>query len=109
MKHKALVLFVVLAVFAGCKKNGEPQTISHGTLTGYDMATCAFCGGIKITITDDTTKMPPPFYRINGTLSQMGIAETTAFPINVTLNWKKDTSALKAGNYVIVSNVTIQR
>ncbi|QKJ32028.1 hypothetical protein HQ865_20425 [Mucilaginibacter mali] len=73
------------------------------------MATCAVCGGIKIVIDNDTTKNPPSFYRINGTLSNFGIPESTAFPINVNLDWRKDTSALKAGNYIIVSNISIRR
>ena len=109
MKWLMLLLMFVQIPFTGCKKENQQQIVSHGTLMGYDLAMCAICGGLKVVIANDTTKNPPPFYRINSTLPALGIPENTTFPIKITLNWKKDTSALRAGSYIIVSNVRIQR
>jgi hypothetical protein len=108
MKRLVFLLLLVPILFAGCKIENRQQITFHGTLIGYDFATCPICGGIKVVIDDDTTKKPPPFYRINSTLPALGIPENTAFPIKVTLNWKKDTSAPREGNYILVSNVRIQ-
>ncbi|MGN6179531.1 MAG: hypothetical protein ACTHNW_10145 [Mucilaginibacter sp.] len=107
MKRFVILLLSTSVFVASCKKETQ-QHVSNGTLIGYDLAMCAFCGGIKVVISNDTTKNPPPFYRINTTLSNLGIPEGTAFPINITLDWKKDTSALAVGNYILVSNVHIQ-
>ena len=78
---------------------------SEGTITGYDPRTCATCGGLEIVIKNDTTKNAPPFYDINSTLQQLGIAESTKFPINVDLNWTHNTQY--PGNYIIVGKIQV--
>jgi hypothetical protein len=65
------------------------------------------CGGLEITIKNDTTKNPPPFYEINASLQQLGISENAKFPINVSLNWKHDTLPLGPYNYIIVSQIKV--
>ena len=77
-----------------------------GTLTGYDPRECPFCGGLYITIKNDTTKNAPAFYDINSDLQQLGINPNAKFPINVTLDWKRDTS-IHGGNYIIVSRIKV--
>ena len=104
---KTLIFIFLLALIgAGCKKKDIGPYQSQGTLTGYDQEMCSFCGGIDITIANDTSKNPRSFYRINKTLQQLGISESTKFPIPVSLNWTHDTS-FGAGTYIIVSRIKV--
>jgi len=100
-----IILLCAGFIFIGCKKTGMAPYESEGTITGYDLRTCAMCGGLEIVIKNDTTKNAPPFYDINSTLQQLGINENTTFPINVDLNWKHDTQC--AGNIIIVSKIQV--
>ncbi|WP_184548257.1 hypothetical protein [Mucilaginibacter sp. FT3.2] len=99
-----IFIFLLVLIGAGCKKTNIGPYQSQGTLTGYDREMCPFCGGIDITIANDTSKNPRSFYRIDKTLQQLGISESTKFPINVSLNWTHDTR-LGAGSYIIVSQI----
>jgi len=94
-------------IMVSCKKTGENPYQSEGVITGYDMRTCAMCGGLEITIKNDTIKNPPAFYEINSDLQQLGINSNAKFPINVSLNWKRDPSPLGAYNYIIVSRLKV--
>jgi hypothetical protein len=105
---RPIVLFLLMALtFAGCKKSNESPYQSLGVITGEDLIFCPLalkCGGLEITIKNDPTKNPPPFYLIYSNLQQLGIDPNTKFPINVSLDWKHDTTAT---DYIIVSNVKI--
>ena len=103
MKKIVIMLFLSVVV-TRCKRTSVDPYQSRGILTGYDFGACAFCGGIKITIQNDTTMNAPPFYRIDTTLSQLGINKNTAFPINVQLNWQRRLGS-NPGNYIIVSRI----
>jgi hypothetical protein len=109
---KTLILIFCLGlIIAGCKKGsvspGPYQ--SQGVLTGYDLRMCPspLCGGLLITIKNDTSKNPPPFYHINSSLAQLGISESTQFPINVSLNYKPDTGIFATYNYIIVTQIKV--
>jgi hypothetical protein len=103
----SLYIIALLLLLTACKKDHQTTFESHGTLTGYDYATCATCGGIKITIANDTTKNPPPFYRIGSSLMQLGIPESTPFPINVELNWQHVTTPIGNSGYITVSAIQV--
>ncbi len=105
MKRLITILYVVL-IFSACKKSNVSPYSSQGTLTGYDRGVCPMCGGIEIVIKNDTTTNPPSFYRINKTLTQLGIKENTSFPINVSLNWQHETG-LNGGNYITVGQIKV--
>jgi hypothetical protein len=70
------------------KPLGQGYEQSQGVLVGYNLGTCPelSCGGMIVTIKNDTTKNAPPYYLTNETLSQLGIIDTTKFPINVDLS-----------------------
>ena len=101
-----VIALCLLSLSYGCKKTGVKPFQSQGTLTGYDPATCQVCGGIKLTINNDTTKNAPPFYRIPETLTQMGINENTAFPIKVELDWQHQ-AGTNPGHYITVSRIMV--
>jgi hypothetical protein len=105
---RPIVLFLLMTLtFAGCKKSNESPYQSLGVITGADLIFCPpdiKCGGLEITIKNDPTKNPPPFYLIYSNLQQLGIDPNTKFPINVSLDWKHDTTAT---DYIIVSNIKI--
>jgi hypothetical protein len=105
---KALILIICLGLIViACKKNGVTPYQSQGVITGYDLRTCAQCGGLFITIKNDTTKNAPPRYDIDESLQQLGINPNAKFPINVSLNWRRDTTALGRYGYIIVSKIKV--
>jgi hypothetical protein len=105
---KTFILIVCLGlIFISCKKNNVAPYSSQGVITGYDPRTCAECGGLFITIKNDTTKNARPRYNINADLQQLGINPSAKFPINVSLNWKHDTTALGSFGYIIVSQIKV--
>ena len=107
MKRSILILFCFGVIVGGCKKSPENPYQSQGIITGYDLRTCAMCGGLEITIKNDTTNYPPSFYEIISDLLQLDISPNKPFPINVSLNWKRDPSPLGAYNYIIVSGLKV--
>jgi len=95
---KTLIFILCLGlIFLGCKKNQTaPQAgylQSQGVLVGYNMRMCPepSCGGMIITIKNDASTNPSPSYLFNGTLPNLEINDSTKFPINVILSWKRDT------------------
>lgn len=100
------LIFLFGFVLAACKKTEIVAYESNGTISGYDYAACAMCGGLKIVIKNDTTKNALSFYRINKTLTQLGISESTSFPVYVRLSWQHDTNLI-GGNYIFVSNIKV--
>ena len=107
---KTLIFIVCMGMFfISCKKTGTGVAPyqSRGVITGYDPRTCAECGGLFITIKNDTTKNAPPRYDINESLQQLGINPNATFPINVSLDWKHDTTALGGFGYIIVTKIKV--
>lgn len=107
---KTLILIPCLILFsAGCKKVNETPYMNQGAILGYDLRDCPspLCGGLLITIKNDTAKNPPPFYHTNSGLQQLGITENSKFPINVSLNYKPDTGIFKTYHYIIITQIKI--
>lgn len=105
MKRLMLIAGLLLTLTA-CKKSNVAPYSSQGTITGYDHGECPMCGGLEITIKNDTTKNPLSFYRIDKTLTQLGISESTKFPINVSLNWQRETEPTGT-TYITVSQIKV--
>ncbi|MBS1533177.1 MAG: hypothetical protein JSU01_22955 [Bacteroidetes bacterium] len=104
MKIQILAALLFLA-FAGCKKNYfKPHALYDGVITGYDLRKCMSpaCGGLFITIKNDTSQ-----YRTSQTLSQLGIDESSKFPIAVELNYKRDTGIYHNFNYIVVTHIEV--
>ncbi len=96
-------------VIIGCTKNNSITYKNQGVLIGYDQRMCPepACGGMLINIKNDTTTNPPPFYHINATLAQLGINESTKFPINVNFNYLPDTGRFVNYNYIIITQIKL--
>ncbi len=107
MKTRILIALIAL-LFAACKKNNQtPSYQSQGAITGVDIFYCfnaGHCGGVRITIKNDTTKNAPPFYYIDTAITQFGISPDAKFPVNVSLNWKHDPNY---PGYIIVSKLKV--
>lgn|GEM_PF-595658 len=102
----AIVIFCFGIFFSACKKTEVAPYQSLGVITGYDTRMCPMCGGLFITIKNDTTKNAPAHYDINSDLPHLGIS-ATKFPINVSLNWMHDTSSLGRYGYIIVTKIKV--
>ena len=110
MKTLLIVICVALAV-AGCKKGAVKPRQSNATLIGYDQRMCPTpgCGGLVVTLKNDTAKNPPPFYLINETLEQLGLGNGTdpKFPIAVNLSYRPDTGLFGTYHYIIVTHIAL--
>ncbi|KAA8485594.1 hypothetical protein BDE36_0377 [Arcticibacter tournemirensis] len=109
MKKITLVSILFLWFCAtNCKKSNNGIATSNANIMGYDLSTCTFCGGIKVSISGDTTKNAPSFYRTNQSFRAMGITDSSSFPIPVQIQWQRDLTRT-AGNYIILTQVKIIR
>ena len=97
-----------------CKKNHVAPLIGYktntGELVGYNMAMCPelSCGGMIVHIDNDTSKNAPDHYLYNGTLSGLGINDTTKFPVHVALTWKRDTGIFGSYNYIVIAKIKLR-
>jgi hypothetical protein len=106
MKYLVIILCLALITF-GCKKTSEAPYQSQGTLIGYDTRMCPMCGGLEITIKNDTTKNAPASYLIDSPLPNLNLGSNPKFPINVSLNWTHAPAPLGAYRYIIVSEIKV--
>ena len=104
-----LILAFFLILLLGCKPVNVVPYQFRGTLTGYNPRMCPeiFCGGMFVNILNDTAKNPPPYYLVNKTLAQLGINGNTPFPINVELNFKRDTGYAGQYNFIVISAIKV--
>jgi len=107
MKASIFILFII-SIVMGCKKSiSEPMYQSQGSIIGIDMRACAMCGGLEITIKNDTTKNAPAVYLIGNDLPPLNMGANTKYPINVTLNWHHAPAPLGAYRVIIVSEIRV--
>lgn len=108
MKYSFIAFCFCLGII-GCTKNNSTYYKNQGVLMGYDQRLCPSpaCGGILITIKNDTAINPPPFYHVNTSLTHLGISETTKFPINVSFDYLPDTGRYAAYNYIIITQIKL--
>lgn len=111
MRSIAACLLCIGLLCLSCKKNPVVPLIGYQTnaaeLMGYDMRMCPEpdCGGMIIHIDSDTSKNASDNYHYNGALSKLGINDTTKFPINVTLTWKRDTGVYGRYNFIVIGAI----
>ncbi|HWZ15054.1 MAG TPA: hypothetical protein VNW95_07420 [Mucilaginibacter sp.] len=105
MKNLLLIFFITLLSIGCKKKDNGPFYASRGTILGEDLRMCALCGGLKIAIENDTTKNAPAFYLIDETHSaSLNFGPNPKYPINVTLDWKHDTS-FYSNTFIIITRI----
>ncbi|HZX59994.1 MAG TPA: hypothetical protein VFE54_14765 [Mucilaginibacter sp.] len=108
-----LVVLCMAVTVAGCKKGTVKPGPSNATLIGYDLRKCSSpaCGGLLVTLKNDTAKNPPPFYHINETLEQLGlgIGSNPKFPIDVNLSYRPDTGIFATYHYIIITHIELAK
>jgi hypothetical protein len=112
MVKKIVIAIFLVSMLVACKKgNNNKPSQYDGIITGYDLRLCPspICGGLLITLKNDTAKNPPPYYHIAATLEQLGIDPHTKFPIYVDLTYKPDTGIYHTYNYIIVTHIEVVR
>ena len=109
MKPIIASLCIVLLCIS-CKKNHVTPLVGYqtsaGELIGYDMRMCPEpdCGGMIIHIDNDTSNAAGN-YHYNGNLSKLGFSDNTAFPVNVTLTWKRDTGVYGSFGFIVIGSI----
>ena len=104
-----LVVLCMAVVVAACKKGTVKPGPANATLIGYDQRMCPspLCGGMLVTLKNDTAKNPPSFYHIDATLEQLGLGANIKFPINVNLSYRPDTGILATYHYIVITHIAI--
>ena len=98
MKKIITVTLLIIALsIVSCSLGGD-DSMSDGTITGYDTRECACCGGFFIEIDNVTYR----FFNIPAN-SELNLDNPT-FPIYVKLDWTKDANAC-LGDEIIVSRI----
>ena len=96
-KILTVALFILVLSTMSCSLGGD-DSMSDGTITGYDTRECACCGGFFIEIDNVTYR----FYDVPPN-SELNLQNPT-FPIYVKLDWTKDADAC-LGDEIIVSRI----
>ena len=105
-KNKLLLILLLFAFVAACKKDSSNIYQSQGILLGPDLGACPICGGMKVEIKNDTAKNHPAFYRTNTDLGKLGLTQALNYPVNISLNWYHN-SASPGDTYIIVTKLKI--
>lgn len=103
------IIFIISICFLACKKTNTLPYKYEGIIIGYDMRKCAspMCGGLLITLKNDTSSNPPVYYHVNSTLQQLGINENTPLPLNINFNFKPDTGIYYTYHYIVITQIAV--
>jgi len=94
-KILAVPLIIIAFSIVSCSLGGD-DSMSDGTITGYDTRECACCGGFFIDIDNVTYR----FYDVPPN-SELNLMNPT-FPIYVKLDWAKDANACLGDEVIVV-------
>jgi hypothetical protein len=103
MKASSLITILALLIFSfapECKKKcGEEKFQSTGQIGDADLRKCSCCGGYFITINGEQ-------YRFFTLPAGSGInLETDPRPVNVHLNWHKETEGPCASELIVIDAI----
>jgi len=99
MKTSLLILILSSLIVLSCDKVNKYE--STGTITGADMAMCAFCGGYFIEMSRTT-------YRFEKTeLPDYFIFADEQLPLKVELDWSLKTEICTGLNWIKISKIKI--
>ncbi|HVS93378.1 MAG TPA: hypothetical protein VHE59_15170 [Mucilaginibacter sp.] len=106
--RKVLLLLAAVLVL-GCKESAVRPYQAMASITGYDMRECASpaCGGLLLTINNDTAKNPPSFYHTRQTLTQLGLSGNSKLPISVNIDYKPDTGIFAEFHYIVITHLKV--
>jgi len=103
MKPVPVILVVVIAIATltnlGCKKG--KTYMNTAVITGFDLRTCACCGGLLLNFNGDTHSYEGNYFLVSNTPSQLGITDSTTFPVYMQVDWVKDTLACLSNTITI--------
>ena len=86
---KILRLILIVFFLFSCKK--EQNFMNDGVITGYDMRDCVCCGGLMINFNNETSSYIGEYYLIDNNPGEIGISDSSKFPIYISVDWIKDT------------------
>jgi len=97
MKKYIFFVFILGLSFSACSTK-QDTTFQKATITGYDYAMCACCGGWFINIGESTYR----FYKLPaGSKLNLKNAE---FPLKVDVIWKKNENGCK-GDEIFIEKI----
>ena len=108
MKNSLLITATFLLIYAlqSCSKNDDNNAayMDQGIITGYDMRYCICCGGLMINFNGDTAaSYEDPFFLISNSSLELGITDTTTFPVRMRVDWVKDTAICDGENHIKIT------
>lgn len=89
------ISLLCLGMTQSCKKKRYSPKFTDAIITGIDYRKCMCCGGPMITFTDDPAPYSSDFKLLSNSIEELGISNSTQFPIYVSVVWEEDTSRCK--------------
>lgn len=94
-------LLMTAGFMLSCSKKDE--YMNKAIITGYDLRTCACCGGLMITFSENSNPYAADYKLLQNDPASMGISEASKFPIYIELDWEPVSSCngmwIKATRY----------
>jgi hypothetical protein len=80
LKLPAIAFLVSSLLIFGCRKD---PSLKSAVITGYDLRVCVCCGGLMLNFNGETEPYKGDFYLVDNKPSELGITETTKFPVYI--------------------------
>lgn len=86
--------------------NKEKAFMNNGVITGFDSRTCPCCGGLMINFIGETQSYKEPFYLITNNPSELGINNSSTFPIYIKVDWTQEGVGCASGGIGNIIKIT---
>ncbi|MEO8771884.1 MAG: hypothetical protein ABI402_17440 [Ferruginibacter sp.] len=100
---KNIFYCLLFFLFISCKK--ENKFVPNAQIVGEDFKTCVCCGGVEITIDNNTNPNGNPYFLVNTFPQNFSLGDNPQFPIAVHIDWSVDSLGC-FGNYVNISAIS---
>lgn len=71
--------------------------MNDGVITGFDARACPCCGGLMINFKGETQPYKGEFHLIRNNPSELGITNTSTFPIYIKVDWTLQATGCAGG------------
>lgn len=105
-----LKLFILCLFLSACSSNDEiPEGYVEANITGIDARLCVCCGGVMITLSENSEQYEEPYYQWYNNSDEFEISINSSFPIPVYIQFKdlKDQCSSSLGIIDVLSIIRI--
>ncbi|MFN5252049.1 MAG: hypothetical protein ACOVQJ_10940 [Bacteroidia bacterium] len=102
MKHVFILCIGLALSAASCKKKSYAPRYTAAYITGIDFRKCMCCGGPMITFSDTTEPYAAAYKIVRNNWEELGITDSTQFPVKVQILYKVDTASCD-GKFITIT------